>query len=237
MRSVQTCPPKDARERTPGSADAATRRRRRGLLPPVQDLVDADGGGEVLVDQVQDELGGVARDGLGAAEAVKVRRHPRRRPKVRDAPRREDQRVVEAGEDRRARLVDRADDDDLLLLGDLLEEGHHARGARAVDAGRGLVEEQHLRLLRQRHRDRQPPLQPAAQPADELVARARVLLFGQPDAFEDGVDGGGARGRAELGLEEGEREVEVLPRREHRPQRVILLHVLRRRVSIRRSLG
>ena len=93
-----------------------------------------------------------------------------------------------------ALTMDGAHDGDVRLLGDGLEEGHHLGGGGRVDTRRRLVEKEHLRLLGKRQRDREAPLQAAREAADELVARARVLLVGEADLFDELVlRCGGAR--------------------------------------------
>ena len=123
------------------------------------------------------------------------------------------------------RLVDGTDDGDLGRGGDVLEEGHHHRGARRVHTGGRLVEEEHTRLLRHGQRDREPPLQPAAQPAHELVASLRVLHVAQPDLCDELVDCSLALARGEIGLIAFEGDGQVLAHRDRRPQRVLLRHV------------
>ena len=141
--------------------------------PRVQDQVDLRLRDEVIVDQVEEELGrvGVRRDGV--ADARKVVEGGRRLAAVGGAPSREDHGLVESVKYFGRRLVDRGHDDEV-LLGQLGDEAHDGGGGRGVEAGRGLVEEEELRLLDQREGDREAALLAAREALHELVAHQGV---------------------------------------------------------------
>ena len=168
------------------------------LGPLIEHRPDAGGGREVFVDEVEDELGRVGIGGGRVADAGEVRVHLGGFAKVRHPAHGEDHDVVEAREDGGGELVDGAHDRDVLSLGDVLEEGHHAHRRRGVDAGRGLVQEENLRPFDQRERDGEPPLVARGQAADDLAARARVLKLLEADGVEELVHLGGALGDVEV---------------------------------------
>ena len=121
--------------------------------------------------------------------------------------------------------MDGAHDRDVLSLGDVLEEGHHAHRGRGIDAGRGLVQEQNLRPFDQRERDGEAPLVARGQAADDLAARARVLELLEPDGVEELVHLGGALGDVEVSAVQRHGVLEVFPGGEGCPEGVELLDV------------
>mmetsp|Transcript_32469 Transcript_32469/g.107356 ORF Transcript_32469/g.107356 Transcript_32469/m.107356 type:complete len:225 (-) Transcript_32469:106-780(-) len=174
--------------------DCARRRPRHLLAPPlllprVQDGVHRLGRREVAVDQVEHELGRVGGGRQRVAEPLEMAAHLRGGAEVGDAARREDEHVVEALVDGGGRLVDRAQDRDVGLLGRHLEEVHDLGGGRRVEPRRRLVQEDHRRLLGQRDREREaPPLSrgepPPAGDRDESRPCPRVLAADQAGRLE-----------------------------------------------------
>jgi hypothetical protein len=106
---------------------AAVRRR-----PGVEHSPDAGERREILVDQIEDELGGVGVDGGGEPDFREVRAHLLGLAEVRDSSHAQHHGVVEAREHARGRLVDRAHHGDVLRRGDGLQKTHHAHRARGV---------------------------------------------------------------------------------------------------------
>lgn len=135
----------------------------------VQLLVDlAPIAGEVGVDEIDDELGRVHVERDWEAAGIEVGLDFRYGTAVRGPALREQQELVEHGEGRGRRLMDRRDDDQIVLFRDVLDERDHLERRGGVQTRRRLVEEQQLRA------------------GDELRGHADATLLATRDALPDG---------------------------------------------------
>mmetsp|Transcript_32470 Transcript_32470/g.107365 ORF Transcript_32470/g.107365 Transcript_32470/m.107365 type:complete len:279 (-) Transcript_32470:1558-2394(-) len=202
--------------------DCARRRPRHLLAPPlllprVQDGVHRLGRREVAVDQVEHELGRVGGGRQRVAEPLEMAAHLRGGAEVGDAARREDEHVVEALVDGGGRLVDRAQDRDVGLLGRHLEEVHDLGGGRRVEPRRRLVQEDHRRLLGQRDREREAPPLPRGESGHESAACPRVPASREAGGLEQLRDLGTAALARQRGAVQVDRVPQVVARRQKRP--------------------
>lgn len=112
----------------------------------VQLLVDlAPVAGKIGVDEVNDELSRVHVERNGETAGVEVRLHLRDGTAVCGATLRKQKQLVEHGESRGRRLVNGRDDDQVVLLGDVLDERDDLEGCGRVETRSGLVKEEQLR--------------------------------------------------------------------------------------------
>eukprot|EP00968_Pinguiococcus_pyrenoidosus_P014823 scaffold1355_cov268-Pinguiococcus_pyrenoidosus.AAC.5 len=193
------------------------------FAPCVQQGVHALLVREVCVDEVEEELGGVGKLWHGMADAGEVRNRILGFAGEGHPPLTEDHDLIESAVDARRRLMDRRDDDELLRVRQVVNERHHVDGGGSVQPGGGLVQEDDVRLLHERHRDAQPALLSSGQTLDELRTRAGVGAALEAELLDDVAHVLAPSGFGGVHVEV-RRVVQDLARGQERPVIVLLLH-------------